>query len=200
MLFFEIALWFEGCNHLMACQIFFLTMYFLTFSSINFIDTLGVSYSSLQFHSFPSPPIHFSPLQYSATKQNLKKKKTKILHLFCLSNTSLFILVALGAVVCSRVYPFAQTALLANGHCNESGSMPLTSGIPPSLGPPKTVQKPGISATAWGHVSVQRPDCCWDYAYLGDLCSHMEQWSHLCLNCSSGPCLGLWSCFSWGLC
>lgn len=43
-----------------------------------------------------------------------------MLHLLCLSNTSLFILVALGAMVCPRVYPFAQSALLASGHYNES--------------------------------------------------------------------------------
>ena len=38
---------------------------------------------------------------------------------FRLSITSSFVPVALGAVSCHAVYPFVQTALLANVHCNE---------------------------------------------------------------------------------
>ena len=79
-----------------------------------FSDALGISHYAPQSHSFPCPS---------------KRKLKKIVHLSHLSMIYTLVLVALGAVVCHAVYLFAQIALLANYHCNESLVRFKTSGF-----------------------------------------------------------------------
>ena len=86
----------------------------------------------------PHPPISFPHRRSASPKENNKKRpiqtnrqtkkknKTKksktslILNLSHLSNTSLFVLVAMGATVCHTGDPLVQLVLSANVHCNES--------------------------------------------------------------------------------
>ena len=100
---------------------------------IIFTDYLGISHhactpiltTSQSFHILPSPfqhPHQKKLLKNSITNKTNKPKATT--PLFCLSNTSSFILVALGAVVCSTIYPFWPISpthkMHATNHCNES--------------------------------------------------------------------------------
>lgn len=106
------------------------------------VDCLGIShhapqslsqspYISQSFHIWPLAPWH------SPRKENVKiliKNKTKqkpilLLCLSCLSVAFSIMFVALGAVVCHTVYPFAHLALLANVHCNDLLVRFKTSGL-----------------------------------------------------------------------
>lgn len=68
-------------------------------------------------------PLQCLPLKKSHklinTKQN-KQNPTSILCIPCLSSTSSFFFVALGAAVFPRVCPFVQRAQQTNVHCNKS--------------------------------------------------------------------------------
>lgn len=86
MLFLEIALWFEGCNHLMACQMFFLTIVLSYFFQHKFYGYFGdfIFFTPIP-HSFPSPSHPLFTLAISPTKQKLKKNPPSFLplqHLF----------------------------------------------------------------------------------------------------------------------
>lgn len=97
-----------------------------------FVDSLGISHNAPQFHS--SSSLSYLPLipEVSPSKENFKKFKSKASKqtkgektlplplLSCLSNTSSFILVALGALVCHTVHLFVQSVLLLNVHCKKS--------------------------------------------------------------------------------
>lgn len=64
------------------------------------------------------PRFHLHPSYNKVSKQTKKKTKPLFLLLSCLSNTSLFVLMALEGFVCHIVYAFVP--LPANVHCNES--------------------------------------------------------------------------------
>lgn len=89
---------------------------------------MGISHHAPQFCSFPSTPISilhllaFPQRKFKKLKPNQPNKQKNLFHppSFPPSNSSSFVLVALGATVCHTVYPLVQSALCTDVHCNKS--------------------------------------------------------------------------------